>query len=625
MSKPKRKNHLMESPTMVSNSSEVAKDSYIFPIVLSLFGIGLYLNTLKHGFVLDDGLVTTVNAYVKKGFGGLWDIFTHSYRAGASISTDSDYMYRPLSVMMFAKEWSFYPNQAWIHHLFNILFYGISLFVLFITLKKLFGTNNRLVLIGACLIFASHPIHTEVVANIKSRDEIMSFLFGMLSLWGLLKAHEGSKRGWWLSGVSFFLALLSKEGAVTFLLIIPLSLYFFTNYKPFLKSWLLLVVFALWYVLRYSIMGALNYVPDPNDNQLVQLDLLHRWASAFPVLLHYIKLLTWPHPLSWDYSFRQFENVGWENITSIVSLFFHLFLLGFAIWKFKEKKFIAFCILAYLISMFLYSNMVILIGTLMGERLAYQSSIWYCLFLAYGVHWISKKYLSATLSNTFFYSVIGLLVTTYSIMTFQRSKVWASSYTLFLNDIRHAPNSFRTHQAIADESLQLFLKKYQNPQDSVLYISQAQNEYIASGNVRKTFGNQVGLGNTYLFQKNYQKAIDAFLSAKEIKNNTVIRERLTTTYYQFGRAEAQVNNNLIKAKELLLKAHELDSTRSDILTDLGMAIGLNRQVEEAIPFFEKAFNLKPEDETIINNLVHSYILVGLQSKADSLLSLSKKK
>jgi len=93
----------------------------------------------------------------------------------------------------------------------------------------------------ASLLFACHPIHTEVVANIKSRDEILAFLFCMLALDHYLKWLDN--RNWMsasLLGIFMFLAMGSKESAITFLAILPLAGWFFKkdvsiqkNYKVF--------------------------------------------------------------------------------------------------------------------------------------------------------------------------------------------------------------------------------------------------------------------------------------------------------------------------------------------------------------------------------------------------------
>ena len=182
----KAKQETLTQTVRTASSHQSAEKSPLFYAgILAAIAAILYLPSLGHGFVLDDPLVTTLNAYVQKGFAGLGDIFTHSYRAGSSVSTDSEYMYRPLSVAMFAIEWGIAPKTAGIHHFMNVLWYALSVGLLFLTLRKMLGERFALLAFGASLLFAVHPLHTEVVANIKSRDEIMSFFFSALTLYSL--------------------------------------------------------------------------------------------------------------------------------------------------------------------------------------------------------------------------------------------------------------------------------------------------------------------------------------------------------------------------------------------------------------------------------------------------------
>lgn len=71
--------------------------------------------------------------------------------------------------------------------------------------------------------FALHPIHTEVVGNIKGRDEIMAAMGSIGGLWLMLLSIKESK--FWpyagFAAVVFFLGLLSKENVITMLAVVP--------------------------------------------------------------------------------------------------------------------------------------------------------------------------------------------------------------------------------------------------------------------------------------------------------------------------------------------------------------------------------------------------------------------
>src|SRR5690606_11975243 len=89
---------------------------------------------------------------------------------------DESNLYRPLPRLMFALEWKLAPGNASLSHWINVLLFALSCTFLFRVLARLINGKYYL-LFMAMLLYAVHPIHTEVVANIKSRDEILSLLF----------------------------------------------------------------------------------------------------------------------------------------------------------------------------------------------------------------------------------------------------------------------------------------------------------------------------------------------------------------------------------------------------------------------------------------------------------------
>lgn len=143
--------------------------------ILAIVTFILYTQTIGYGFVLDDAAVIEKNKFVQQGFGGIGDIFSTFYWQG--YTTINDGIYRPLSLFMFAVEWQILPNQPILHHTINVLLYSLSIALLFKLLKYYFSSYSIWVSFFITLLFAVHPIHTEVVTNIKSRDEILCFLF----------------------------------------------------------------------------------------------------------------------------------------------------------------------------------------------------------------------------------------------------------------------------------------------------------------------------------------------------------------------------------------------------------------------------------------------------------------
>src|SRR6185436_15226816 len=122
-------------------------------------------------------------------------------------------------------------------HFTNILMYAVTCWLLFLFLSKLFEKQGLLIPFICTLLYVVHPIHSEVVNSIKSRDEIFCFLFLILSGIFTMRATEKKQvSSFILAGVFYFLGILSKETAISFLVILPLILFVFTrlNFKKIL-------------------------------------------------------------------------------------------------------------------------------------------------------------------------------------------------------------------------------------------------------------------------------------------------------------------------------------------------------------------------------------------------------
>ena len=115
----------------------------------------------------------------------------------------------------------------------------------------------------ATAIFIAHPAHVEVVANIKSIDEIMGMLGGVLALLFSLNFLENKKIiNLVLSFFFFLFGLFSKESAITFLAIVPLTLFVFRK-ASFKEHAIVLcsayccsiIYFGLWYFVTGNTSG----------------------------------------------------------------------------------------------------------------------------------------------------------------------------------------------------------------------------------------------------------------------------------------------------------------------------------------------------------------------------------
>lgn len=614
---PKKKN-IPKSPTKAIVLKYNVKTIRIMSFTILFLSFFVYANTFKNGYVLDDFSVIKENWVVKRGIQSIPTIFKTSYRYGYWSSADD--LYRPLSLTMFAAEWQLWPDNPKPGHVINVLLYSLACVVLFLTLRKLFYKYNVFLPFIATLIFALHPIHTEVVSNIKSRDEILSFLFLISTLYFAVKYANSAKNKWlFLGAISYFLAFLSKESAITFLAVFPLAIYFFTDAplkRNMFFSCIMLIPALLFLMIRAKVlanqpeMALVSYT----DNLLVAApDLLTRYATAIKIIGKYIWKLIVPYPLASDYSFNQITINGWGNLWVLFSFATLAFMGVFAIIKLKTKHILSFVILFFFITMSIYSNILMIIGSSFGERFLFVPS----LAFSVGLTWLIFKLLKHNLEKIqitapkiFFntnkivlFIVIPVLVV-YSAEIFSRNKDWNSNLSLYSADVLKSPNSAHMRYYYG---LVLMKDKAMNKESQVEhpeYLDSAIVQFSIAAKIVPTFADaydQIGLA---YYRKNMN---DSALKYYQIALN--YNPTKSITYSNMGVIFFN-NKQFDKALESYEKAVKYDPAFSDAWMNLGSTLGTLGRGSEAINAFKKCIEFNPQNATATYYLGVTYKGIG---------------
>src|ERR1035437_2058956 len=266
-------------------------------IIIATFAFILYAQSISFDYALDDVTVTKENKVVKKGFGGVPEILTKDYWYGYNNDLRVP-EYRPTSLLVLAAESQFFPENPHFSHFINVLLYALTCWLLFLLLCKLFEKQHLIIPFVCSLLYVAHPIHTEVVDNIKSLDEILCFLFFVTSAFFIVKYTSNNSNTSLIFGVIFyFLSLLSKETGITFLVAIPLLLFCFNkgSIKNILSITLILLgVSGLYFIIRYFVLKDIpqTHLESWLNNSLYSTtDFMIQRATAFGVLVRYIILL----------------------------------------------------------------------------------------------------------------------------------------------------------------------------------------------------------------------------------------------------------------------------------------------------------------------------------------------
>jgi tetratricopeptide (TPR) repeat protein len=599
-------------------------------IALGLFVLAglLYANTLGHGYVMDDVLAISENDQVQKGISGIWDIFSTNYRAGTARAGISALLYRPLSLAMFAIEWSLAPNSPFVGHLMNVLLYAATAALLFYTLLLLLRGYHWLWPAGAALLFTIHPLHTEVVANIKSRDEILCLFFCLAALYAWLRVPH--RAGWaWiaLSLFLYFLALLSKESAVTFLPIFPLAGWFFfdkTLRQSAIHTAILSLPVIVFLIIRSMVFAQTTDAEaiNPMDNPIVNASGIgERTATGFMALWYYFRLLVFPHPLLCDYSYQHLTVVNWTSWRAVAGLVIYSSLAVLAIFGLIRRRPEGFFTLAFLSSIALYSQLVVVIGTLLGERLMYAPSVWFCagamLLLLRGSGWALRQgakdfaAIRAQRGGLAVVALLALATVLMSLKTVIRNTYWADNLTLFSADAQLAPKSFRIQNGIGNSLMKVLTSdSLLSESDRGRMLDLVEFHSRTANAIRPDPNACLNLGNVAFIRKQYQDAILWYDSSLVVSTGfEQAKNNLAKCYLVLGKQESQ-NKNHEKASEMYRKSLEYNADIPETHIGLGNSYGRLGRPQDAIACFEKTIELDPGNLYAWRFLAFAYRVTG---------------
>lgn len=585
-------------------------------LILIVIGFIFYSNSFFNEYALDDGIVIQKNDYVQQGFRGIpkilsTDAYDSFYRQMGAKQQLSGGRYRPLSVVTFAIEQQLFGSNAeikppddaaFVRHFMNVLYYILSIVILLYFLKTFIFKKNQQVAFIACLLFLIHPMHTEVVANVKSRDEILSFLFIILTFIAVFRYRETKKIKQLFFGLVFyFLALLSKEYAITLLILIPMLLYIVLEMsfgKAILGTLPFLVIAGLYLLIRIKIVGKGATVENPDvlNNPYMYATAMEKLATKIEVLNHYLRLLFYPHPLSSDYSYSTIPYTHFRNSEVWASIVIHVSMAVGGIVLFFRRNILGFAIAFYLLHLLLISNLIFNVGATMGERMVYHSSLGFVLILAVLIDWLLKFISSESVKKTIAVSLGCIVVVWCGAKTIQRNAEWKNDNVLFIADAQTVPNSALVNgnagKAYVDlsEMPENKAEEKEMIKKGIYHLSKAvtiHNKYV---------NGYLNLGVAYFKLKDYDNAKKNWDIVKQIyPNNPFLKrnfELLGATYFNQGMSIGA--KSPVEAIHWLEKAVDVDPGNIDYWYNIGGAAFTVKDYEKARRAWTKTLELKPD-------------------------------
>jgi len=408
-------------------------------VLIALASIGLYANTLGNAFLWDDKFLIVQNTHIQS-LRHLPSLFVSDFSAPSDVHGKSGY-HRPVTMLSYAADYAIWGMNPRGFHLTNVLVYALNALLVYASAFLLL--RDRLASALAGLIFAVHPIHTESIAWISGRTDLLCACFLLLAF--LSFARISCSTGWWqtahrlASPLFLLVALWSKETAIVLpVLLIAYDGVFGPKTQP--RNWVkrhasYWIVATLYLLSRVFILGSVG-------------PAMHRertWYTAFLTSVKmfglYLKHIFYPMPLNAELDMLLPKSLF--EIPVLLSLLAGAALILVLLRTEKTSKPISFGILWFFATLLPVLQLIPL-QERVAERFLYIPSIGFAVVLSVI---LSRAYrlISPRWAKVLMVGGITMLMAMCAYAITNRNRDWKDEITLYSATIRDAPHAPRAH------------------------------------------------------------------------------------------------------------------------------------------------------------------------------------
>jgi protein O-mannosyl-transferase len=547
-------------------------------LILCVIVFVAYSPTFWNGFVYDDEVYVLQNPLLK-GPLDLREIFTKSYPP----NRPEQGLYRPfvtLSFFLDAKIWGFASLGNWNgFHFTNVCIHSLNV-LLFLFLLQRLGLSRNVAFFSA-LVFAIHPALSEAVAWVVGRAELLGLTFGLVSL--LFFFNKKTQVNVIAAFSFWFLAMLCKEHWLVLPALAALISFTVVSERMKFKRALSLIAISMvvavcFWIIRSKILGSWHPSIAAYEDVVTPIS---RIGTGLAVLWRYVGIWIWPFHLSIQHDVAPVES--WVIIAALILAWFVIFWIA---WK-ARVTFPWFSLAAgwFWISILLVSNLIIPIGTVMGERFLYLSTLFFPPFLIL----ILRRSFASRLNRKLAF-VIGWGVCLFlSIGLWIRLGDWKSDLTLWRSAADEYPSSMGIKAVWSDALLRegdrlMFVGMKTNESTKKLEDLRKASEQYTQAHLRAAEANETLRHSPSTYQKLIQNKVI------QIDATAQMRIRQVEYLQAFADANEQAQNKNHKAAleeyQKLIRDFPEQAQTYEALADLYIRIqnpmGARQQYEEAL-------------------------------------------
>ncbi|OFY88869.1 MAG: hypothetical protein A3K10_14980 [Bacteroidetes bacterium RIFCSPLOWO2_12_FULL_31_6] len=543
---------------------------------------------------MDDSLVMTNNNLID--FGNWKSIFTqYSYQ-----SSEYNFAYRPLCIFSFYLENLFFGKSPQVSHFINLLLYIFLNFTVFFLLVKV--SNDLFSSLIITLLFVSFPLHTEVVDNIKNRDELFVSITGFLALYFTICSIIINKKYHFLLIFVFsFLGILFKESFIIFPFIIAFSAVFF-DWKPSFREKVIVFIRYLTisgtaiiinFIIKFYFLDktTINRAVEFFENPLFFSTVAERILPSIYIIGYYISLLFSPFQLSYYYGYNTVNYHDYLSLNFILGVLFLISIPIIFFYHYKKNKLLIIGILLLVINLLAISNFIKPLVGIVAERFLFNGTLGWCIILYFFLQFIINYLIKAKYNNIILLLIFSLLIMSYSIKTVTRNKDWKSELSLYSHDINTIPTSAKANEMLAGSYYKMYFEA-----NNINYLNTSEKYYLKTLEIyAKHAASLNNLGTINYIKKNYKNAIEYYQKSLLLKDKPLTHYNLAQCYSSLG--EIQMTK---KEYEIAL---ENNPEIPNLVINYKQFIIANQLIPESIFFIEKNMLVKHK-----NNL-NTYLLL----------------
>jgi len=591
----------------------------LLPALIIVATVAVYFNSFDGAFVFDDKRYIVRNARIDELWPP-WNLLS-GRRPVLDLSLAINYAFGELKVA------GYHAFNLLIHLLAGLTLYGIvRRTLLHEPFANRFGRSSAPLALVVALLWTVHPLQTQSVTYLIQRSESMMGLFYLLTLYCVIRGTDSFRGIWWYGAAVVWcvLGMGSKGVMVTAPVVVLLYDRVFLSKsfaETFRRRWGVYVGLAATWGILWA-CGIAHGVLSPSKKvatvgfSFKEITPLEYVLTQFGVLVEYLKLSLWPHPLCLDYAWPVERTA---EVVIIPAILIVVLLTG-TIWALFRKPWLGFLGAWFFLILAPTSSFIPIKDTLFEHRM-YLSLAAVVVLVVVGAHWV-LRHLAVSLSpagSVRWFVTVGLVATSALLLsygTIRRNQAYHSEVSMWRDVVARRPGNARAYEQLGTalvvtgkmpEAIAEYRNAVRVDPDFASAHTNLGNALTQTGQfeeaVRHYFrvreldpyhvNARINLGHALDMSGRTEESIEAYREATRIDRKHAEPQALARAHFNLGSALGR-QGNLDGAVAQYRQALSFWPLYAKAHFSLGRALSLQGRYNEAVKHYNKTLDIDPQ-------------------------------